>query len=378
MIESCLAELRWVAPGARRDEASRAVLAALSTSGARSVGLGRARLGGAGALCLGTMGHAFSRWLRESARGEARRAVRGAAGRNRDAHAATGAARAADPAPTPAPDHIASGPAFPIDDANPEAGVRARRGAAESGTSRFRLHLQDMIERAATATGRRDHAAAIRYYRALGWARCPIEARRGPSSARRTKRPVIVGQGVCWPVGRALGLAVSSPATTRARPFDPREKGRRKGALPPQGRRRRQGRWSQHLVKVTRRRASRAITWSANLGLRLSDVGVLGSCTKRACPDRSRRCLNDFVSSGRWPFRLATMDKAADLVVRARLAGVAPEGIEANETRDSGPRPGAYACSTGDSCWPPALLVPGRRRGVHRGARRRREPRQTA
>jgi hypothetical protein len=92
------------------------------------------------------------------------------------------------------PAHAAAAAVFPIDDADPERAVPTQ-AQADARPLDFAYYLQDLTERAAAATKRGDHDAAVRYYRALVRAvpnstvpqeklRAALEAR-GPSPAAR-------------------------------------------------------------------------------------------------------------------------------------------------------------------------------------------------
>ncbi len=314
MIENCLQDLRRVAPGHEETKRAAAALAALSPHVLGSRGRVMA-WGVLGLVCLVTFAHAFSRRLRSRIRRTGRTAVALMV-----AGLMLGGLGSADAAGTSTQAPPAK---FTIDDNDPEAGVPAIALQNQSPLE-FAYYLQDMIERAATATGKRDHKAAIRYYRALAkavpdrstaWGKlcASYEAAGDPGKAILACR-------------QAMGLpgVLAADYTRFVRLILAKE-----GALPPAD--------IEDVKEVVKHLAKDKETLLAahhlecELGLRLSDVGVLESCTKAlaAVAPADARTI-----SFQWALALkkGDNDTARRLIDRARTAGLAPDGLARMES----------------------------------------------
>jgi hypothetical protein len=100
---------------------------------------------------------------------------------------------------------------FPIDDANPEAGVPTQVQANERPLD-FGYYLQDLNERAERAVKRGDTDAAVRYYRAMAKAvpdsKIPVEKLRvllPPATPNRARVAAVRGVGIA---GMLIGLVL--------------------------------------------------------------------------------------------------------------------------------------------------------------------------
>jgi hypothetical protein len=211
----------------------------------------------------------------------------------------------------------------PIDDANPEASVPAP-GHANANPIQFGYFIQDLLDRADQATGRGDHAAAVRYYRAI------VKAVPDRSIGLGKLCAAYEANGEIDNALKACGVALTRTGVTIE---DHARFGRlmiaRPGRLGDQER----GLLQASIGHLRRQPGGllRAEQLQCDLALKQGDGAMLAACTAAlmaAAPDDARTI------GYQWALAVHRRDgdEARRLLERARRAGVTPSGIAAMET----------------------------------------------
>lgn len=232
---------------------------------------------------------------------------------------------------TPAWAASAESSRFTINDRNPEANLPSE-AQRKASPEHFRLFLQELIERAGAATRRGDHLSAARYYSALAKAEprqsfgfsqlCQSLASLGElEGAMEACADALAREGASIDdftryVHLVLGKSGPLNATERARV-------------------------ESQIARLRRTEGGRlpAEQLQCELGLRLSDVSMLEECTAALS---ALSASDPKTISLQWAVAMqkGQTGRAAQLVDRARRAGLAPQDLRNMELATSAVSPG--------------------------------------
>jgi tetratricopeptide (TPR) repeat protein len=316
MLRACLADLQRLAP--EHEETARMLASAAGGTPWR-LWLGLAAIA---LLSLGTLAHALRRTIklrppRQKQAGPAPVVVALVLGAMLPA--AAGRARAAE---APARPERAELSEYAIDDANPEASVPSQE-KANSNPIQFGYLIQDLLDRADAATKRKDHAAAVRYYRAI------VKAVPDKSVGLAKLCQAYEANGEIDTALKACGVALTKDGVT----VDDHLRFARLMLGRPGALTKEEGGLLQSTISHLRRQPggqARAEQLQCDLALKVGDGPMLEACAStlgKLAPDDPRTI------GYQWALALQQRDRdqARLLLERARRAGVSAQGIAAME-----------------------------------------------
>ena len=220
---------------------------------------------------------------------------------------------------------------FAINDRNPEANLPSEV-QRKANPHQFQLFLQDLIDRGRAATARGDHLSAARYYSALAKAE-PTQSL-GFSQLCQSLESLGELEGAMDACADALsrtGVTVDDftryvhLALGKSGPLNAIERGRVEAQI-ARLRHSEGGRLAAEQLKC-------------ELGLRVNDVAMLEECTAAltAIADGDPKTI-----AAQWALAMQKReaDRAAQLIDRARLAGLAPQTLRDMELATSALSPG--------------------------------------
>lgn len=225
----------------------------------------------------------------------------------------------------------AESPRFAINDRNPEENLPSEV-QRRNNPQQFRLFLRDLIERAGEATRRGDHLAAARYYSALAKA----EPRQSFGFAQLCQSLAALGEleGAIEACADALSREGTSIedftryvhlVLGKSGPLNATERTRVEGQIAR--------------LRGTEGGRLAADQLQCELGVRLNEVSILEECTAGLAAQAA-----DDPKTIHFKWALAMLKReagrAADLVDRARRAGLAPEALRDMELATAAVSPG--------------------------------------